>query len=122
MRPATEQTLQPGAVPKACEDLMEAGARLQMAYAWFPEPGEPAEDVFAPVIFSVRADVELMDLDAGLVDQREILIAGAGGLSKRDHREKRRKTKYQILSHFLHPFVLAEDSIAPASTRVTSRR
>ena len=46
MRPATEQTLRPGAVPKACEELMEAGARLQMAYAWFPEPGEPAEVLY----------------------------------------------------------------------------
>jgi formate hydrogenlyase subunit 5 len=46
MRPATEQTLSPGAVPKACEQLMEMGARLQMAYAWFPEPGEPAEVLY----------------------------------------------------------------------------
>ena len=46
MRPATEQRLRPDAVPKACEELMEAGARLQMAYAWFPEPGEPAEVLY----------------------------------------------------------------------------
>ena len=46
MRPATEQRLPPGAVPKACEQLVEAGARLQMAYAWFPKPGEPAEVLY----------------------------------------------------------------------------
>ena len=46
MRPAMEQTLAPGAVPKACEQLVEAGARLQMAYAWFPKPGEPAEVLY----------------------------------------------------------------------------
>jgi Ni,Fe-hydrogenase III large subunit len=33
-------------VPKACEQLVEAGARLQMAYAWFPKPGEPAEVLY----------------------------------------------------------------------------
>jgi formate hydrogenlyase subunit 5 len=46
MRSATEQTLRPSAVPKACEQLVEAGARLQMAYAWFPTPGEPAEVLY----------------------------------------------------------------------------
>ena len=46
MRPATEQTLQPSAVPNACERLVEAGGRLQMAYAWFPKPGEPAEVLY----------------------------------------------------------------------------
>jgi formate hydrogenlyase subunit 5 len=46
MRPATEQTLQPSGVPKACEQLVEAGARLQMAYAWFPKLGEPAEVLY----------------------------------------------------------------------------
>jgi formate hydrogenlyase subunit 5 len=46
MRPATEQTLQPSGVPEACEQLVEAGGRLQMAYAWFPKPGEPAEVLY----------------------------------------------------------------------------
>jgi formate hydrogenlyase subunit 5 len=46
MMPATEQRLRPDAVPKACEQLMEAGARLQMAYAWFPKLGEPAEVLY----------------------------------------------------------------------------
>jgi formate hydrogenlyase subunit 5 len=46
MMPAREQRVRPNAVPKACEELMEAGARLQMAYAWFPEPGEPAEVLY----------------------------------------------------------------------------
>ncbi len=46
MRPASERRLQPHAVPEACEQLVESGARLQMAYAWFPEPGEPAEVIY----------------------------------------------------------------------------
>jgi formate hydrogenlyase subunit 5 len=46
MRPASERRLQPHAVPEACEQLVEAGARLQMAYAWFPKPGEPAEVIY----------------------------------------------------------------------------
>jgi Ni,Fe-hydrogenase III large subunit len=33
-------------VTNACEQLVEAGARLQMAYAWFPKPGEPAEVLY----------------------------------------------------------------------------
>ena len=46
MMPATEQRLRSDGVPKACEELMGAGARLQMAYAWFPEMGEPAEVLY----------------------------------------------------------------------------
>ncbi len=46
MRPAVERILQPNEVPRACEHLVEKGARLQMAYAWFPEPGEPAEVLY----------------------------------------------------------------------------
>jgi Ni,Fe-hydrogenase III large subunit len=41
--PAAEQRLDPDEIPQACEQLAAKGARLEMAYAWFPEPGEPAE-------------------------------------------------------------------------------
>ncbi|HEX4020792.1 MAG TPA: NADH-quinone oxidoreductase subunit C [Acidobacteriaceae bacterium] len=46
MRGATERTLQPNEVPHACQHLVENGARLQMAYAWFPEPGAPPEILY----------------------------------------------------------------------------
>ena len=38
---ATEIRLSPDELPKVCRTLMAEGARLQMAYAWFPEPGTP---------------------------------------------------------------------------------
>lgn len=46
MKPAAEQLLRAGEVPQACRELMGNGARLQMAYAWFPQPGEPAEVLY----------------------------------------------------------------------------
>lgn len=46
MRGATERTLHPNEVPQACQRLVENGARLQMAYAWFPEPGGPPEVLY----------------------------------------------------------------------------
>ncbi len=46
MRAATEQVLRPEEIPQACRQLTEEGARLQMAYAWFPEPGEPPEVLY----------------------------------------------------------------------------
>ena len=46
MRGASEQILQPAEITGACERLVEEGARLQVAYAWFPEPGGPAEVVY----------------------------------------------------------------------------
>jgi formate hydrogenlyase subunit 5 len=46
VKEATERILQPIDVPQACQQLVEAGARLQMAYAWFPEPGAPAEVLY----------------------------------------------------------------------------
>lgn len=46
MNGAAEQILQPADVPQACEHLMQNGARLQMAYAWFPQPGEPPEVIY----------------------------------------------------------------------------
>lgn len=46
MRPAAEQILQPNEVPLVCQKLVQEGARLQMAYAWFPKPGEPAEILY----------------------------------------------------------------------------
>lgn len=46
MNGTDERTLSPSAVPQACQQLSEEGARLQMAYAWFPEPGEPPEVLY----------------------------------------------------------------------------
>jgi formate hydrogenlyase subunit 5 len=46
MRGANEHTLWPHGIPQACEDLTKAGARLQMAYAWFPRPGEAPEVIY----------------------------------------------------------------------------
>ena len=46
MRATAERRLQPSEIPGACQQLVEAGARLQMAYAWFPEPGGPAEVLY----------------------------------------------------------------------------
>jgi len=41
-----ERVLRPEEVPQVCVDLMNSGARLQMAYAWFPKPGECVEVVY----------------------------------------------------------------------------
>jgi formate hydrogenlyase subunit 5 len=41
MRGAVEQRFSPNELPEVCRALMADGARLQMAYAWFPEPGQP---------------------------------------------------------------------------------
>jgi formate hydrogenlyase subunit 5 len=38
---ALEQRLTPDELPEVCRTLMAEGARLQMAYAWFPEPDTP---------------------------------------------------------------------------------
>lgn len=46
MRGATDEKLQPSEIAAACDRLAESGARLQMAYAWFPHPGAPAEVVY----------------------------------------------------------------------------
>jgi formate hydrogenlyase subunit 5 len=46
MKGAVERTVWPHSIPQACEDLMQAGARLQMAYAWFPRPGQPPEVIY----------------------------------------------------------------------------
>ena len=46
MKGTTERVLRPGQIPQACQQLVEEGARLQMAYAWFPEPGEPPEILY----------------------------------------------------------------------------
>jgi formate hydrogenlyase subunit 5 len=43
---AADRVLQPEEIPQACVDLMHSGARLQMAYAWFPKPGETVEVVY----------------------------------------------------------------------------
>lgn len=41
-----ERTLRPNELPGACQQLVDNGARLQMAYAWFPKPGGPPEVVY----------------------------------------------------------------------------
>lgn len=46
MRAASEQILQLSEIPEACEHLLAAGARMQMAYAWFPEPGGSPEILY----------------------------------------------------------------------------
>jgi len=46
VRGATEHLLQPSGIAEACRQLTDQGARLQMAYAWFPEPGEPPEVLY----------------------------------------------------------------------------
>lgn len=46
MKGTTERTLLPDEIPHACQELMKNGARLQTAYAWFPEPGESPEVLY----------------------------------------------------------------------------
>lgn len=46
MRGTTERTLSPNEVQQACQHLVEKGARLQMAYAWFPESGGHPEVLY----------------------------------------------------------------------------
>lgn len=46
MRGTVERVLQPNEVPNACQQLIQKGARLQMAYAWFPEPDGPPEVLY----------------------------------------------------------------------------
>jgi len=46
MKGAVEHTVWPHSIPQACDDLMRAGARVQMAYAWFPRPGHPPEVIY----------------------------------------------------------------------------
>jgi len=38
---AHRNKMSPDELPEVCRTLMAEGARLQMAYAWFPEPGTP---------------------------------------------------------------------------------
>lgn len=46
MKGAMEHSVWPQTIPQACEDLTGVGARLQMAYAWFPRPGQPPEVIY----------------------------------------------------------------------------
>lgn len=46
MRGAVEHSVWPHSIPQACEELIKIGARLQMAYAWFPRPGEAPEVIY----------------------------------------------------------------------------
>lgn len=43
MNGAQQRDLAPGELSVACADLLRDGGRMQMTYAWFPQPGEPAE-------------------------------------------------------------------------------
>lgn len=46
MKATAERALSPAELPRACQQLTADGARLQMAYAWFPQPNEPAEVLY----------------------------------------------------------------------------
>ena len=46
MKATVERVLEPAEVPQACQQLASGGARMQMAYAWFPQPGEPPEVLY----------------------------------------------------------------------------
>lgn len=46
MKGTVEQVLTPSQIPAACREVCASGGRMQMAYAWFPEPGKPAEVVY----------------------------------------------------------------------------
>jgi len=46
MRETTERILHPSEIAEACRELTNQGARLQMAYAWFPEPEGPPEVLY----------------------------------------------------------------------------
>jgi len=46
MRETTERILRPNEIAQACRELTDQGARLQMAYAWFPEPGGTPEVLY----------------------------------------------------------------------------
>jgi formate hydrogenlyase subunit 5 len=41
-----ESVLDPAELPSACQDLLQHGGRMQMAYAWYPEPGAPPEILY----------------------------------------------------------------------------
>lgn len=46
MKATSERVLQPSNIKEACRELVANGARLQMAYAWFPQQGEPPEVLY----------------------------------------------------------------------------
>jgi len=46
MKAAAEQFVHPGEIPQVCDRLTASGARMQMAYARFPLPGEPPEVLY----------------------------------------------------------------------------
>ncbi len=46
MKGVVERVLKPSEIPPACNELTQAGARMQMAYAWFPQVGEPPEVIY----------------------------------------------------------------------------
>lgn len=46
MQGTNERQVWPHSISQACEDLMQSGARLQMAYVWFPHPDEPPEVIY----------------------------------------------------------------------------
>jgi Ni,Fe-hydrogenase III large subunit len=120
MRGASEQILQPSEIVETCERLVKEGARLQMAYAWFPEPGGPAEIVYladrGPLEpFSVlrcavpheSVSLESLAIQIPLLGWYEREITDLCGISFRGHPEP-------------HPLVLhegAHPSIPPLDPR-----
>ncbi len=46
MNDTVERNSTPEELPSACKELLRVGARMQMAYAWFPEPGTPTEVLY----------------------------------------------------------------------------
>jgi len=46
MKATAEHVLPPEDIASACQQLATDGARLQMAYAWFPQPEEPPEVLY----------------------------------------------------------------------------
>jgi formate hydrogenlyase subunit 5 len=46
MRATTERILRPDEIAPACGELTAQGARMQMAYAWFPKPDAPPEVLY----------------------------------------------------------------------------
>ncbi len=73
-----------------------------------------AHDVFAPLILVMRADENLVKLDAGLVDQREVLVAGAGNLRGQSQGKQHGDARDKLPTHILFLPELPGDPFAAA--------
>jgi Ni,Fe-hydrogenase III large subunit len=102
VRPATERILRAEEVPQACLQLAEGEARLQMAYAWFPQPGEPPEVLYLAdqgphepfPLLRCRLSRELNELDSlasaiPLLGWYEREMTDLCGITFRNHPEQR---------------------------------